>query len=225
MPLATKNNAIIVKDGKLAESCGCCESGCCGGGESLASLSASVSITWTYNTNPSGLGFLDRNCWPVPTGTRTTFATWDDVVPTDHIGDTGPCTKAFLDNGLANSGTNGPVGRFVYTNIAIAPVAGSCQLSFFTTWSNAGCVGNNRPLQIPFMTWTYTGPGTYTLTYYVWSLFRNRTNPNVTDFEDVLLRESVNSLSAIAPPADIPVVPGFDNWYRTATANVVVELV
>lgn len=29
MPLATKNNAIILKDGKLAESCGCCDGGAC----------------------------------------------------------------------------------------------------------------------------------------------------------------------------------------------------
>ena len=29
MTLATKNNAIIVKDGKLAESCGCCEGWYC----------------------------------------------------------------------------------------------------------------------------------------------------------------------------------------------------
>lgn len=29
MPLATKSNAIIIKDGKVAESCGCCDSGAC----------------------------------------------------------------------------------------------------------------------------------------------------------------------------------------------------
>jgi len=33
MPLATKNNAIIVKDGKLAENCGCCGGWYCVGGD------------------------------------------------------------------------------------------------------------------------------------------------------------------------------------------------
>jgi hypothetical protein len=42
MPLATKNNAIIVKDGKLAESCACCESGwyCCADKACLAKPSS-----------------------------------------------------------------------------------------------------------------------------------------------------------------------------------------
>ena len=31
MPLATKNGAIILKDGKLAENCGCCGGACCDG--------------------------------------------------------------------------------------------------------------------------------------------------------------------------------------------------
>jgi hypothetical protein len=41
MPLATKNNAIIVKDGKLAENCGCCGGWYCD--ELRFSVTASVS--------------------------------------------------------------------------------------------------------------------------------------------------------------------------------------
>jgi hypothetical protein len=37
-PIATKNNAIILKDGKLAESCGCC--GCCGSGGALGEITS-----------------------------------------------------------------------------------------------------------------------------------------------------------------------------------------
>ena len=48
MPLATKNNALIVKDGKLAENCGCCGGWyCCDScefGEMPNSLSVSVSV-------------------------------------------------------------------------------------------------------------------------------------------------------------------------------------
>jgi hypothetical protein len=154
-------------------------------------------------------------------------------MPTNITGDTGPCSKAFLDSSLTAGPPNQTAGSSLqlvgnippYTNISIAAVGGLCQLSFYTSWANPGCSDDNRPLQIPFMTWAYTGPGTYTLTYYVWSLFRNRTNPNGTDYEDVLLRLSRNSLSAIAPPGDIATVPGFDNWYITATASVSVTLV
>ena len=226
MPLATKNGSVIVKDGLLAENCGCCQTGCCGNGESLADLSASVSITWTHNTNPSAEREESRRCWPVSIGTRTTFATWDVLVPTNDTGDTGPCTKLFLDlgSGLANSGTLGPVGQFLYTNIAIAPVAGSCQLSFFTTWSSPGCSANNLPLRIPFMTWGYVGPGTYTLTYYVWSLFERTTfDATYTEFT-LRLKDSKNSLSATIPPSDYT-IPSHWFWSMTATANVVVQLV
>jgi len=48
MPLAVKNNAIIVKDGKLAENCGCCEEWYCCKSLSCVPLdvsSVSVSIT------------------------------------------------------------------------------------------------------------------------------------------------------------------------------------
>ena len=48
MPIATKNNAIIVKDGKLAENCGCCGGWYCCASLSCVPLdvsSVSVSIT------------------------------------------------------------------------------------------------------------------------------------------------------------------------------------
>jgi hypothetical protein len=47
MPLATKNNAIIVKDGLLAESCGCCsKAGCQQGSPFLpGAQSASIKVT------------------------------------------------------------------------------------------------------------------------------------------------------------------------------------
>jgi len=43
MPIATKNNAIIVKDGKLAEDCGCCGWYCCSGA-ALCPETLSVSV-------------------------------------------------------------------------------------------------------------------------------------------------------------------------------------
>jgi hypothetical protein len=54
MPLAVKNNAIIVKDGKLAESCGCCggwyccmDSRCVS--DAINSVSATISASdWSY---------------------------------------------------------------------------------------------------------------------------------------------------------------------------------
>jgi hypothetical protein len=52
MPLATKNGSIIVKDGKLAENCGCCEGWYCGFGKTLSvspqtipDIVSSVSVT------------------------------------------------------------------------------------------------------------------------------------------------------------------------------------
>jgi hypothetical protein len=66
MPLATKNNAIIVKDGLLAESCACCESGwyCCIDQNCLSTSISSVTATlsgtdrlrklrYVSTTNPS----------------------------------------------------------------------------------------------------------------------------------------------------------------------------
>jgi hypothetical protein len=54
MPLATKNGAIIVKDGKLAENCGCCgEWYCCMDSkcvsDAIKSVSATISASdWSY---------------------------------------------------------------------------------------------------------------------------------------------------------------------------------
>jgi hypothetical protein len=218
----------------------CCKSGCCGNGESLASLSASVTITWTYNTNPSGR-FSQRTCWPVDSTTKTQFATWDQLLPTNITGDTGPCSKAFLDSSLTGgppnqtAGSSLPLARSIppYTNIAIAPVAGICELSFYTAWANPGCPDDNVPLQIPFMTWAYTGPGTYTLTYYVWSMFRvNPFRPDDQSLDNLLLQLSRNSLSATSPPPNVFInpdgsstLPPGHTWYITATANVSVSLV
>lgn len=63
MTLATKNNAIIVKDGKLAENCGCCGGWyCCASRSCLADdiTSIKVSITaedWHYYTGFQAVGF------------------------------------------------------------------------------------------------------------------------------------------------------------------------
>jgi hypothetical protein len=240
MPLGTKGGLIIVKDGKLAENCECCPSGCCGNGESLSSLSASVTITWTYNTNPSG-SFAQRTCWPINSTTQTQFATWDQVMPTNIPGGTGPCSKGFVDSSLTGGPANQTAGSFLslarnippYTTISIAPVAGICQLSFYTAWANPGCSDNNAPLQIPFMTWEYNGPGTYLLTYHVWSAFRvNPFRPDDPSLENLLLVLSRNSLSATSPPTNVffnpdgsSTLPPGHTWYMTATANVSVSLV
>ena len=63
MPLATKNNALILKDGKLAENCGCCGGWvCCASRSCLADdiTSIKVSITaedWHFYTGFQAVGF------------------------------------------------------------------------------------------------------------------------------------------------------------------------
>ena len=63
MPLATKNGSIIVKDGKLAENCGCCGGWyCCASRSCLADdiTSIKVSITaedWHYFLGFQAVGF------------------------------------------------------------------------------------------------------------------------------------------------------------------------
>lgn len=49
MPLATKNNAIILKDGKLAENCGCCGGWYCYG-ECCCVIGCTVTITFLGQT-------------------------------------------------------------------------------------------------------------------------------------------------------------------------------
>jgi hypothetical protein len=70
MPLATKNGAIIIKDGKLAESCGCCGGWyCCFSPECAADSISSVSVTitasdylqWTRTVPASGSGIPYNN--------------------------------------------------------------------------------------------------------------------------------------------------------------------
>lgn len=57
MTLATKNNAIIVKDGKLAEDCGCCGDWWCYIGSCYCKLTdaqpASLSLTLNLTTQPT----------------------------------------------------------------------------------------------------------------------------------------------------------------------------
>jgi hypothetical protein len=53
MPLATKNNAIIVKDGKLAEDCGCCDP--CG------SFPDFIRVSHNLPSSPSGGDFFDSS--------------------------------------------------------------------------------------------------------------------------------------------------------------------
>lgn len=99
MPLATKNNAIIVKDGKLAEGCGCCGGWYCWSCDcGLSSVSLTItefqsdnsslfnpSLNGTYTmSHPSG---VDACCemWvaSIPGGvTVTIFQIWNDDVPT-----------------------------------------------------------------------------------------------------------------------------------------------
>ena len=63
MPLATKNNAIIIKDGKIAENCGCCGGWyCCADYQCALSQITSVSATvvssdfsdWRYSQYGNG---------------------------------------------------------------------------------------------------------------------------------------------------------------------------
>ncbi len=71
MTLATKNNAIIVKDGKLAADCGCCGDWYCDGGNSpcacLSTQSASDSVAVLQRTSVvlsiSSSNFLIHKSW------------------------------------------------------------------------------------------------------------------------------------------------------------------
>jgi len=62
MPLAVKNNAIIVKDGRLAENCGCCGGACCDG--------TTCSVTSEEQCRVAGKTFrgLGTTCSPNPCG-------------------------------------------------------------------------------------------------------------------------------------------------------------
>lgn len=53
MPLATKNNALIVKDGKVAESCGCC-----GGQCEFGPLPQSIELDITVTSAPKLYAFI-----------------------------------------------------------------------------------------------------------------------------------------------------------------------
>lgn len=53
MPLATKNNAIIVKDGKLAENCGCCGCGACLSG----TVPTTIRVQFTLTANDGMVSF------------------------------------------------------------------------------------------------------------------------------------------------------------------------
>jgi len=99
MPIATKNNAIIVKDGSIAENCGCCGGWYCWSCDcGLSSVSLTItgfqsfneslfnpSINGTYTMqHPSG---VDACCemWvtDIPGGmTITVYQIWSDDVPT-----------------------------------------------------------------------------------------------------------------------------------------------
>jgi hypothetical protein len=63
MPLATKNNAIIVKDGKLAEDCGCCGGWyCCASRSCLPDHINSIQVSiaaedWHYYSGFQAAGF------------------------------------------------------------------------------------------------------------------------------------------------------------------------
>lgn len=99
MTIATKNNAIIVKDGKLAENCGCCGGWYCWSCDcGLSSVSLAISeftsqnqslfnpsINGTYTMlHPSG---VDACCeiWVADIGgvlSVSLYQVWSDDVPT-----------------------------------------------------------------------------------------------------------------------------------------------
>ena len=132
MPLATKNNAIIVKDGLLAESCGCCGGWyCCLSSSCLVAdiTSVTVSITaetyvrkWRYDWTSgnsrlnvtqvfkggaySGTFTLPLTSNPSVTNSKTFYS----LFPTNPSGCTDSITVEVFTAGVSL--------RFVYTSFA-----------------------------------------------------------------------------------------------------------
>ena len=103
MPLATKNNAIILKDGKLAESCGCCGGWYCfcamcpnGFAALRLNCDCTLSVGGSSVTFPltivssmaPGLGFIYPGCgaYQAIWGTGQTCVPCNSVAPEINIG-------------------------------------------------------------------------------------------------------------------------------------------
>jgi len=106
MPLATKNNAIIVKDGKLAENCGCC-CGCLGpfccnaSDEMFATLSLDGSLrTWEYK-----VGNPDNPLYTI--NMELEFDSINRVYTLDNVSQSLPCGTAY-ENELHPSVSRNP---------------------------------------------------------------------------------------------------------------------
>jgi hypothetical protein len=141
MPLATRNNALIVKDGKLAENCECCDGWYCYGGgcgcsdQRPATLSASLS----FSLNETAYGQVQTGAFgggafhQCAKYTSSSFSDVSKTVSLSYLGtslDGAECSYAtpLVGEYSFTSGAPVPVG-FVYMRAVIQCTATGTSLS------------------------------------------------------------------------------------------------
>lgn len=135
MTIATKNGSIIVKDGKLAENCGCCGGWYC---DRPASFVATVSLnvgSAIYTVDPPGAVL------PVA---RITSQHASAISTTYQLASLGDCRFQYINNVKFNAAANSPVEMPFFDNIAISLSASescgeqmSVEVSSFALWINS----------------------------------------------------------------------------------------
>lgn len=162
MPLATKNDRLIVKQSRLAENCLCCEESCCpGDGGAFPVGTATLSVTRKLNV----VAFSSCACRPFfspPTSATLCF----DETGTFSQTDSDACIRTLSGVGYSQAyWLQYPVEEGPFT-ATVGFISNPCRIYASLNWQFFRCAAN---LDGNFWAWDYVqSQTTYSAAYYVY---------------------------------------------------------